>query len=181
MVTAVYDAGATVEVTRVAHGDSAIAAAVGNVRLVVTDFDGVMTDSRVLVFDDGREAVVCTRADGLGCDMLREAGIAVLIMSTERNPVVTARATKLGVDVIQGCPDKGAAVRDLLASRGLGPDELLYIGNDVNDLPAFAEVAITVAPSDAHPSVRGRATIVTAARGGDGVLREVADLLGQQR
>lgn len=168
-------------VRAVPSGDDGIAAATETVRLVVTDFDGVMTDSRVLVFDDGREAVMCTRADGLGCDVLRQAGIDVVILSTERNPVVAARARKLGVDVIQGCDDKGVAMRDLLAARGLEPHEVAYVGNDVNDLPAFAEVALTVAPSDAHPRVRGQATVVTAARGGDGVLREVADLLGGQR
>jgi YrbI family 3-deoxy-D-manno-octulosonate 8-phosphate phosphatase len=147
------------------------------VRLLVTDFDGVMTDNRVVVFDDGHEAVQCTRSDGLGCDLLREAGIDVVILSTETNPVVAARAEKLQVDVIQGCGDKGAAMRELLSARRLGRDEVAYVGNDVNDLPAFAEVALAIAPSDAHPDVRRAATVVTVAAGGGGVLREVADLL----
>ena len=147
------------------------------IRLVVTDFDGVMTDNRVLVFDDGREAVYCTRSDGLGCDLLRDAGVEVVILSTETNPVVTARARKLGIDVVQGCRDKGPAVRELLAHRGLGPHEVAYVGNDVNDLPAFGEVRLSIAPSDAHPDVRRVATIVTATAGGAGVLREVADIV----
>ena len=150
------------------------------VHLVVSDFDGVMTDGRVLVFDDGREAVWCTRADGLGCDLLRNAGIEVLIVSTERNPVVAARGRKLQVEVIQGCADKGAAMRQVLAERGLRPDQVAYIGNDVNDLPAFAEVDVRIAPSDAQRSVLERATIVTECRGGDGVLREVADLITRE-
>jgi YrbI family 3-deoxy-D-manno-octulosonate 8-phosphate phosphatase len=147
------------------------------IRLVVSDFDGVMTDGRVLVFDDGREAVWCTRSDGLGCDLLRHAGIEVLILSTERNPVVAARAGKLDVGVIQGCADKGAAMRQVLAERGLRRDQVAYVGNDVNDLPAFAEVDTRIAPSDAHRSVLELATIVTQCRGGDGVLREVADIV----
>lgn len=149
----------------------------GDVRLVVSDFDGVMTDDRVLVFDDGREAVICTRADGMGCDVLRRAGIEVVVLSTETNPVVSARAAKLGVDAVQSCSDKGAAMRELLAVRGLDRGDVVYVGNDVNDLPAFAEAGFTVAPADAHPDVRGVASLVTAAPGGGGVLREVADLL----
>jgi YrbI family 3-deoxy-D-manno-octulosonate 8-phosphate phosphatase len=147
------------------------------IRLVVTDFDGVMTDNRVYVFDDGREAVRCTRADGLACDLLRAADIEVVILSTESNPVVAARARKLGVEVTQDCTDKGSAMRALLAERGLGSDEVVYIGNDVNDLPAFEAVSVTIAPADAHHTIRERATIVTHARGGEGVLREVADVL----
>lgn len=147
------------------------------IRLVVSDFDGVMTDNRVLVFDDGREGVICSRADGLGCDLLRSAGIEMVILSTERNPVVSARAAKLGVTVIQACTDKGEAMRHLLDSRRLGRSQVAYIGNDVNDLPAFAEVDLTIAPSDAHQDVRRIARTVTRATGGGGVIREVADLL----
>jgi YrbI family 3-deoxy-D-manno-octulosonate 8-phosphate phosphatase len=147
------------------------------VRLVVTDFDGVLTDDRVLVLEDGREAVFCTRADGLGCGLLRAAGIEVVILSTETNPVVSARAAKLGVTALQGCPDKGAAMRSLLAERGLDGGDVVYVGNDVNDLPAFAEAGFTVAPADAHPRVRRVASVVTGAKGGEGVLREIADML----
>jgi YrbI family 3-deoxy-D-manno-octulosonate 8-phosphate phosphatase len=147
------------------------------VRLVVTDFDGVLTDDRVLVFDDGHEAVMCTRADGMGCDLLRRAGIEVVILSTETNPVVSARAAKLRVEAVQSCDDKGAAMRQILAARGLDRRDVVYVGNDVNDLPAFGEAAFTVAPADAHPDVRGVASLVTSAAGGEGVLREIADLL----
>jgi 3-deoxy-D-manno-octulosonate 8-phosphate phosphatase (KDO 8-P phosphatase) len=157
--------------------DADVAALLTRVRLVVSDFDGVMTDNRVLVFDDGREAVMCSRADGQGCELLRHAGVEVVILSTERNPVVSARAAKLRVEAIQDCPDKGRAMRELRASRGLERAEVAYIGNDVNDLPAFAEAGMTIAPCDAHRRVRDEATVVTSARGGEGVLREVAELL----
>jgi YrbI family 3-deoxy-D-manno-octulosonate 8-phosphate phosphatase len=151
--------------------------AVDPIRLVICDFDGVLTDDRVLVLEDGTEGVVCSRADGLACSLLRAAGIETVIVSTERNPVVSARARKLAVDVVQDCADKGAAVRELLATRGLTREHAAYIGNDVNDLDAFAEVRLRIAPGDAHPSVRRRADVVTETPGGHGVLREVADLL----
>lgn len=151
--------------------------AMSTIRLVICDFDGVMTDDRVLVLEDGREGVMCSRADGLACSLLRAAGIETVIVSTERNPVVSARARKLSIHVVQDCADKAAAVRELLAARELAPEHAAYIGNDVNDLGAFAEVRLRIAPSDAHHSVRSGADVVTATRGGDGVLREVADLL----
>jgi YrbI family 3-deoxy-D-manno-octulosonate 8-phosphate phosphatase len=147
------------------------------IRLVLTDFDGVLTDNRVLVDQDGREAVFCNRADGLGCDLLRAAGIEVLIVSTETNPVVAARARKLRVGVLQAVDDKAAAVAGLLAERGLRPEEALFIGNDVNDLGALTTVGVAVCPADAHADVRAVAAHVTGAVGGSGVLREVTDLL----
>lgn len=152
-------------------------AALHVIRLLISDFDGVMTDNRVTVAQDGRESVVCSRADGQGVNLLRAADVEVVIVSTEENPVVAARATKLGVEVIQGCRDKAEAVRELLEARELDPADAAFVGNDVNDLPGFAEVGTTFAPNDAHPSVREVADVVTSTDGGDGVIREIADLL----
>lgn len=143
------------------------------VRLVVTDFDGVHTDNRVLVDQDGHEAVVCNRADGLACDLLRRRGIEVVILSTERNPVVTARATKLRIDCVQGSSHKGEALAELCRGRGVDPAEVLFVGNDVNDLPAAEVAGWFAVPADAHPDVRPLADHVTAAAGGAGVLREL--------
>jgi YrbI family 3-deoxy-D-manno-octulosonate 8-phosphate phosphatase len=148
-----------------------------NIRIVISDFDGVMTDNRVLVWEDGREGVLCSRADGLACSLLLTAGIETVIISTERNPVVSARARKLGIEAVQDCADKGAAVRAVLAERSLAAAHAAFIGNDVNDLPAFGEVGVRIAPSDAHSELLARADIVTHAPGGGGVLREVADIL----
>ena len=91
-----------------------VAPSLADIDLLVTDFDGVLTDNRVLVSDDGHESVVCTRADGIGCDLLKAAGLPLLILSTETNRVVAVRGAKLGVEVVQGCADKGSAMRDLL-------------------------------------------------------------------
>lgn len=148
-----------------------------DIDLLVTDFDGVLTDNRVLVSDDGHESVVCNRADGTGCDLLRSAGLPLLILSTEVNPVVSVRGAKLGVEVMQACADKGEAVRRLLRDRRLDPARVMYVGNDVNDLGALAAVGWPVVPADAHPDVVATARLVTAAAGGEGVLRELASTL----
>jgi 3-deoxy-D-manno-octulosonate 8-phosphate phosphatase (KDO 8-P phosphatase) len=148
-----------------------------DIDLLVTDFDGVLTDNRVMVSDDGHESVVCNRADGIGGDLLRAAGLPLLILSTETNPVVSVRGAKLGIEVVQACADKGTALRRLVADRGLDPGRVMYVGNDVNDRGALAVAGWPVVPADAHPDVLGDARLVTAAAGGEGVLRELASLL----
>ena len=148
-----------------------------SVDLVILDFDGVLTDNRVYVFEDGREAVGCHRGDGWGIGLLRAAQIELLILSTETNPVVSARAKKLNIDCLQGCRDKATAVAQLIADRGLDPNRIVYVGNDTNDLQAMELVGHRVAPADAHMAVRSIATLVTVARGGEGVVRELADVI----
>lgn len=151
----------------------------GQVRLVAFDFDGVFTDNTVYVFEDGREAVRCSRADGIGLSQLKQAGIATVIISTETNPVVGARARKLGVRCIQGCADKRAALDTLLRELGLTLAQTAFVGNDVNDLPCLSVVGLPVVVADAHPAVVPVARIRTKARGGQGAVREVCDWLTQ--
>ena len=141
---------------------------------VVLDFDGTLTDDRVSVDQDGREAVTVHRGDGLGVAALRRAGLDVLILSTERNPVVLARARKLNVPALTGIDHKGAALAQWCAERGHALHRTAFVGNDVNDLPCFDIVGWPIAVADAHHSVRARARIVTAAPGGHGAVREVA-------
>lgn len=148
-----------------------------DVDAVITDFDGVHTDDRVTVSADGVERVSVTRTDGMGVDLLRRAGIPVLILSTERNPVVTARARKLDVDVVQGSHDKAVALWGWITAKGLDPDRVAYLGNDVNDLGCLASVGWPVAVADAHPDVLSAARLVLTARGGEGAVRELADLV----
>ena len=99
-----------------------------SVELLVLDFDGVMTDNRVLVDQDGREAVWVHRGDGWGIARLREAGLPVVVISTETNPVVMARCRKLQIESIQGCDDKLAALQQLAGERNIGPDRIAYVG-----------------------------------------------------
>jgi YrbI family 3-deoxy-D-manno-octulosonate 8-phosphate phosphatase len=146
-----------------------------DVDLVVFDFDGVLTDNRVLVMDDGREAVLCNRADGLAFDRFRTERLPTAIMSTERNPVVSARAAKLKTAVLQSIADKGAALAGYCRERGADPHRVVFVGNDVNDLPAMRLVGYPIAVADAHPDVKAIAWTVLKRRGGEGVARELAD------
>ncbi len=155
---------------------------VASVAFVVFDFDGVMTDNRVLVAEDGRESVFCSRADGLGVQMLLRAGVGCLVLSTETNPVVSARAAKLGVECVQGLGDaKGEALRGILSDRALDPVTVAYVGNDVNDIECLRQVGVPICVADAWPAVRRAARFVTARRGGDGAVREVCDLVLEAR
>src|SRR6266853_1758314 len=104
------------------------------VLLVVFDFDGVMTDNRVQVHQSGEEAVWCHRGDGMGIARLKDAAFEVVVLSKERNPVVTARCRKLNIQAIQSCDDKLTALQQFAAERNLSPSQIAYVGNDINDL-----------------------------------------------
>ncbi|MFI1498581.1 cytidylyltransferase domain-containing protein [Streptomyces platensis] len=141
---------------------------------VVLDFDGTQTDDRVLVDADGREIVAVHRGDGLGIAALRRAELKLLILSTETNPVVAARARKLQVPVLHGIDRKDLALKQWCEEAGIAPERVLYVGNDVNDLPCFDLVGWPVAVAGAHDVVRGAARAVTATPGGSGAIREIA-------
>ncbi|OAN40462.1 acylneuraminate cytidylyltransferase [Microbacterium sp. H83] len=145
------------------------------VRAVVTDFDGVHTDDTATVDADGGERVRVSREDGMGVSLLRKAGIPMLILSTEVNPVVRARADKLRVPVLHGIDDKAAALRSWAEENGIPLAEIAYLGNDVNDLPAMAIVGWPVAVANAHPLVREQARIVLSRAGGNGAVRELIE------
>lgn len=145
------------------------------VRLLVLDFDGVMTDNTVTVDQDGRESVACHRGDGWGVARLRDRGVGVLILSTERNPVVQARGRKLGVECVHGCDDKLAELQRLAAERGYDAVEIAYVGNDVNDMSCLRWVGVPIVVADAEPEVRRVARLITSRRGGHGAVREVAE------
>jgi len=146
-----------------------------DIGLLVFDFDGVLTDNRVLVLEDGREAVFCSRADGLAFDALRKAELPTLIMSTETNPVVQARAKKLRVPVLQAVADKGAAIAAYSAKTGIALSRIAFVGNDLNDLAAMARVGHPIAVADAHPRVKATARRVLRTKGGAGVAREIVE------
>ncbi|MEU9194902.1 acylneuraminate cytidylyltransferase [Streptomyces hundungensis] len=152
-----------------------------DVDAVVLDFDGTQTDDKVLVDSDGRELVAVHRGDGLGIAALRRAGLKLLILSTEQNPVVAARAHKLKVPVLHGIDRKDLALKQWCEEQGVDPERVLYAGNDVNDLPCFALAGWPVAVADAHDAVRAAARTVTRTPGGEGAIREIAAwLLGPE-
>ncbi|MEE1809712.1 acylneuraminate cytidylyltransferase [Streptomyces sp. BE133] len=141
---------------------------------VVLDFDGTQTDDRVLIDADGREIVAVHRGDGLGIAALRKAGMPLLILSTEQNPVVAARAHKLRIPVLHGIDRKDLALKQWCDEQSIAPERVLYVGNDVNDLPCFALAGWPVAVASAHDSVRAAARAVTTTPGGFGAIREIA-------
>lgn len=145
------------------------------VKAVVTDFDGVHTDDTALVDAESREQVRVSREDGMGVARLRRAGIPMLILSTEVNPVVRARADKLHVPVLHGIDDKEKALAAWAAENGIALADIAYLGNDVNDLPAMRIVGWPVAVANAHHEVRAAARVVLAKSGGQGAVRELIE------
>jgi len=150
---------------------------VAGIRLLVLDFDGVLTDDTVYVDEEGTEMVRCSRRDGFGIARLAALGIPTLILSSEVNPVVSVRARKLGVPCVQGVSDKSIALDRILEERGLEAREVCFVGNDVNDLAVLGRVGLPVVVADAHAEVLDHARLRTRARGGRGAVREVCDLL----
>ena len=147
------------------------------VHLLVFDFDGVFTDNHVYVDEQGREMVRCSRVDSLGVARLREKQLPMLILSTEENPVVSARAAKMGIKAVQGCKDKGAFLQRHVADHGIDFGAVVYVGNDINDLSAMRLVGFPVCPADAHPEVKRIARLTLANPGGCGAVRELCDIL----
>ncbi|MFW6694672.1 cytidylyltransferase domain-containing protein [Streptomyces sp. MAR4 CNX-425] len=145
-----------------------------DVDAIVLDFDGTQTDDRVYIDADGRELVAVHRGDGLGIAALRRAELKLLILSTEQNPVVAARARKLHLPVLHGVDRKDVALKQWCEEEGIAPERVLYVGNDVNDLPCFGLVGWPVAVAGAHAIVRDAARAVTSTPGGDGAIREIA-------
>ena len=131
------------------------------------------------MFDDGHEAVLCNRRDGLGLGFLKQSGVALLILSKERNPVVSRRAEKLGIECKQGIDDKPRELDAWLAQHGLRAANTIYVGDDVNDLACMAKVGCAVCPDDAHPAARAAATVVLRASGGRGAIRELCDRIAE--
>lgn len=150
---------------------------VGPIDAVVFDFDGVHTDDLVQVDQHGTESVRVSRSDGYGISLLREAGYRMVILSTETNPVVSARAKKLQLEVIQGQSDKAQALRDWMAHHSLDPSRVAFLANDVNDAAALALVGWPVVVRNAHREVKGLARVVLSRAGGEGAVRELADLI----
>lgn len=150
------------------------------VDLIVFDFDGVMTDNRVWVDENGREMVAAYRSDSMGLYELRKAGISSIVISTETNPVVAARCRKMKIPYEQGVEDKAALLRKILAERQIDPGRVVYVGNDINDLPCFPLVGCAIVVADAQPAALRQADIVLSRRGGYGAVRELCDLLLQR-
>jgi len=148
--------------------------------LMVFDFDGVITDNRVWVDENGFERVAANRSDSLGIRYLTEAGLEMMILSMEVNKVVAARAKKMGIPALHGINDKVTTLRNLLNDRQIPAENVIYVGNDTNDLDCFRLVGYAVAVGDAQPEVKRAADLVLSQNGGRGAVREICDIILQK-
>jgi YrbI family 3-deoxy-D-manno-octulosonate 8-phosphate phosphatase len=146
-------------------------------KIIFTDFDGCLTDDRVWLNLEGEEFVAANRKDGLAINRLKILGIQVVITSTETNKVVSARAQKLNIEVLQGLTDKAAAIDTYLTKNNLTWSDSWYIGNDVNDLGAIEKAKLSISPADAVKKVRKSVDVILKTSGGYGILSEIASLL----
>lgn len=149
-----------------------------SIRLLAMDVDGVLTNGDIIYSNTGEELKVFNVLDGLGIAVARHAGLMTAMVSGRTSPAVERRAEELGIThVYLGCPDKGAAMRELLAKTGLRRDEIAFVGDDVNDIPAFRECGWKIAVSSASRDVKAHADYITQQPGGGGAVREVIELI----
>jgi 3-deoxy-D-manno-octulosonate 8-phosphate phosphatase (KDO 8-P phosphatase) len=162
--------------------DQALGERCRQIKLLLSDVDGVMTDGTVLLLPGGGEAKAFHIRDGLGIVLAQRAGLQVGLLSGRSSDVVSRRAAELGLTIVhQGVRDKGAELKHILAQAGIAPHEVAYIGDDLNDLEVMAAVALSAAPSDAPFEVRSQAFMVMDARGGQGCLREFVEAILKAR
>ena len=148
---------------------------INDLNALIFDFDGVLTDNKVYIDENGIESVCCSRADGLAFDALRKLEIPVYILSTESNPVVSARAKKLKVPVIQGVKSKIDSLRSLCSEHDYNPRKILFIGNDLNDFQVIEYCGLSACPADSHDSIKKISTFVCSKKGGNGIVRELLE------
>jgi N-acylneuraminate cytidylyltransferase len=148
-----------------------------HLEMIVLDFDGVMTDNRVWVNESGGEMIAAYRSDSIGINLIRESGIKVFVLSTEVNPVVAARCKKLNLPVLQGIEDKATVLKKYLRDQAIDPQNVIYLGNDINDVPCFSVVGCAVVVADAQPEAKRKADIILSRRGGQGAVRELCDMV----
>jgi len=149
--------------------------------LIVYDFDGVMTNNKVYVDQNGKEMVQVSRADGLGVSEIKKLGIEQIIISTEKNPVVVKRAEKLGIGCMQGIENKKAALIDYCQNNDYDLKYVAYVGNDVNDKDAMEIVGYSFCPIDAHGSIKKISNHILDTKGGNGVIRELLDFINNEK
>ena len=162
---------------------------VAEIHTIIFDFDGVFTDNKVYVTEDGHESVCCDRRDGLGIEFLRHYRdkkfklLDFFIVSTERNPVVAERAKKLRIEFWQDVGNKLAFIESYLAKRNINRGNLfsglVYLGNDLNDLEVMKNAGFSIAPNDAHPKIKAIASVVLLENGGHGFVRSAIEKLFQ--
>jgi len=145
------------------------------IKLFVFDFDGVLTNNMVYLDQNGHEMVSCSRSDGLAFDLLKKMDKSVYIISTEVNPVVSARANKLRVPVLQGIKNKEKLLKKVTHNESIDFKQVCYIGNDINDYFAMKLCGLKICPADSHVKIKEISDIVLSNNGGNGVVRELIE------
>ena len=149
--------------------------------LIIYDFDGVMTDNKVYIDQNGNEMVMVNRSDGLGVDEIKKLGIKQMIISTEKNPIVSLRAEKIGLPCLQGIDNKKLVLRDYCNKNHIKHENIAYIGNDINDMEAMKFSGLTFCPADSHKNIKEISDYILKSKGGHGVIRELLDLLKNKK
>jgi YrbI family 3-deoxy-D-manno-octulosonate 8-phosphate phosphatase len=148
---------------------------IDEIDVFVFDFDGVLTNNFVQIDENGKESVSCSRADGLAFDVLKKLNKSVYILSTEKNLVVKARAKKLKIPAIQGVSDKVEAIKKLVDENHYNLQNILYVGNDLNDYQVMKLCGFSVCPADSHSKIKEISGIVLKTNGGNGIVRELLE------
>jgi len=147
-----------------------------NIKLLVCDFDGVFTNNCVIVDENGKESVVCSRADGFGVELLKKKGRKIIVISKEKSNIVKARCNKMGISSFCEINDKLKILKREMARYNLKPNEVCYMGNDINDIECIKYV-VGVAVDDAVEEAKKNAEFITKNKGGRGAVREITDLI----
>jgi len=150
------------------------------IKLIVYDFDGVMTDNKVYIDQNGNEMVQVNRADGLGVSEIKKLGIEQIIISTEKNSVVSRRAKKLNIYCLQEIANKKKALENYCNENKIELENVAYVGNDINDKEVMEIAATTFCPADAHESIKAISDYVLKAKGGQGVVRQLFDHINKE-
>jgi len=148
---------------------------INSINALVFDFDGVLTNNLVHIDQDGKELVSCSRADGLAFDVLRKLKKSAYILSTETNAVVTSRAKKLKIPVLQGVSNKVNGIKQLAEQEGINLNNILYVGNDLNDYRVMQLCGYTACPADSHEQIKSISSLVLKTSGGNGIVRELLE------
>jgi len=145
------------------------------IKIFFFDFDGVFTNNKVIVSEDGKESVVCSRSDGIGLNQLKAYGYDLCVISSEINPLVNIRCKKLKIESFNEVEDKGLLIKKILKSKSLNKENAAFIGNDINDIPAYESVFLKIAVSDRNHAIDNYVSFLTTLAGGEGAVREVCD------
>ena len=150
---------------------------INDVDLIAYDFDGVMTDNKVIISENGKESVVVNRSDGLAISKIKEMKIPQLILSEEINNIVKIRARKLNIPVLSGVKDKKNVITSYCNRKNIDLKKVVFVGNDISDSEVMKIVGYPIAPQDAYKIIKEKAILITRAKGGEGVIRELYDIL----